>query len=70
MNICDVWRNLVPFVQFKKREKHHGEVLLLVKFQVSACNFTKRIAFHHGCFSHFLNCTSVTESRKAPHIAL
>ena len=32
MIICDALRELVPFVQFKKREKNtHGGVLLLVK---------------------------------------
>ena len=29
--ICDTLRDLVPFVQFKKREKHLGGVLILVK---------------------------------------
>ena len=29
--LCVALRNLVPFVQFKKREKTHGGVLLLVK---------------------------------------
>ena len=38
-NVCDA---LVSFVQFKQREKNTEEgVLLLVKFQVSFCNFTK-----------------------------
>ena len=31
----------MPFVQFRKREKHSVGVLLLVKFQAEACNFTK-----------------------------
>ena len=34
VNICDVMRNLVPFVQFKKRENSQGGVLLLVKLQL------------------------------------
>ena len=29
--ICDVLRDLVPFVQFKKRENTHGGLLLLLK---------------------------------------
>ena len=33
MSKCDALRNLVPFVQFKKRENTHGGVLLLVKLQ-------------------------------------
>ena len=32
----DSLRNLVPFVQFKKRENTHGDVLLLVSLQASA----------------------------------
>ena len=39
--ICDAFRDLVPFVQFKKRENNHGKVLFLVKLQAKACNFTK-----------------------------
>ena len=35
------FRDLVPFVQFKKRKNTHGRVLLLVKLQTSAFNFTK-----------------------------
>ena len=38
---CDALRDLVPLVQFKKCENIHGGVLILVKLQVSACNFTK-----------------------------
>ena len=39
--MCDALRDLVPFVRFKNREKPHGGVLLLVKLQALACNFTK-----------------------------
>ena len=31
---CDVLRDLVSFVQFKKRENTHGGVLLLLKLQL------------------------------------
>ena len=34
-------RDLVPFVKFKKREKHPRRTVLLVKLQGSACKFTK-----------------------------
>ena len=48
--IWDVLRDLVPFVQFKKREKHSWS----------------RVAFFlHGYFSRFLNCTNGTKSCKA-----
>ena len=39
--MCGALRDLVPFVQFKKHEKYHGGVLILVKLQASACKFTK-----------------------------
>ena len=51
--MCDVLRDLVPFVQYKKHEKNPwksvtfskvqaGGVLLLIKLQAFlACNFTK-----------------------------
>ena len=35
--LCDALRDLVPFVQFKKRENTHGGVLILVKLQVQPC---------------------------------
>ena len=39
--ICGALRDLVRFVQFKKREKHLRGVLLLIKLQALACKFTK-----------------------------
>ena len=40
--ICDVFRNLVPFAQFKNLKNTHGRVSILVKLQEClACNFTK-----------------------------
>ena len=41
MTVCDVLRDLIPFVQFKKRENTHGGALLLVKLHAEVCNFTK-----------------------------
>ena len=38
--ICGVLRDLVPFVQFKNVKNTHGGVLILVKLQAEACNFT------------------------------
>ena len=32
--ICDALRDLVPFVQFKKRKNNHGGILLLVSLQI------------------------------------
>ena len=39
--ICDALRDFVAFLQFRNVKNTHGGVLLLVKFQVSACNFIK-----------------------------
>ena len=41
-SFCDALRDLVPSVQFKKRENTHGGVLRLVKEQLL-----------QGCFSLF-----------------
>ena len=35
LTICDALRDLVAFVQFKKRESTHRGVLLLVKLQAT-----------------------------------
>ena len=57
-------RDLVPFVQFKKREKHPWR----------SVNFSKDtgkslVKLLHGCFSRFLNCSNGTKSRNASHIS-
>ena len=39
--IWDALLDFAPFMQFKKRKKHHGGVLLLVKLQSGAFHFTK-----------------------------
>ena len=68
--MCGALRDLVPFLQFKKREKNtHGRVLLLVKLQAEACNFTKSNT-PPWVFFTFLNCTNGTTGRKASNIAL
>ena len=41
LSISDALRDLVTFVQFKKRENTHGGVLLLVVLQAEACDFIK-----------------------------
>ena len=40
-NIHDALHDLVPFVQFKKREKHPWRNLIFTKFAGLACNFAK-----------------------------
>ena len=58
--ICGALRDLVPSVQFKKREKH----------QWRSVTFSKVAGFLHGCFTCFLNCTNGTKSRNAPHMGV
>ena len=59
--------DLIPFVQFKNLKNTHGGVLLLVKLQTSACNFTKSNA-PPRVFSRFLNCTNGIKSRNTSHM--
>ena len=49
-------RDLVPFVQYKKSEKHPWR------------SFTLKVTLLHGCFSRFSSCTNGTKSRKASRI--
>ena len=57
--MCSVLHDLVPFVQFKKRENIDGRVLLLEPATLL------KVTLPHGCFSSFLNCTNGTKSRNA-----
>ena len=55
--ILDALRDLVPFVQFKKLEKH-------------PCKSATLLILLHRCFVRFLNCTNVTKLRKASHMKI
>ena len=59
--IYDVLRNLVPFVQFKKREKHQWRSVTFIATLL-------KVAVLRGCFSRFLNCTNGTKSGNASYI--
>ena len=67
--LCDALRDLVPFIQFKKREKHPWRS---VTFSKAACRLKPatllKVTLLYSCFARFLNCTNVTKSRKAFHI--
>ena len=65
--MCDALRDLVPFVQFKKREKHPWRSVTFSKVLGFACNFTK-VTLLHGCLPRFLNCTNSTKWRNATHV--
>ena len=55
-------RNLVPFAQFKKREKEPWRSVTFSK----VAGFSER--FSHECFSRFLNCANATKSRNASQL--
>ena len=55
--IRDALYNLVPFAQFKKREK---PLRRSVTFQPSTL---LKVTFLHRCFSRFLNCINGTKWR-------
>ena len=62
--ICDALRDLVPFLQFKKHEKHPWR----------SVNFSKvagllKLTLPLGYLLRFLSCTNDTKSRNAPHIS-
>ena len=50
--ICDVLHDLVPFVQFKKHEKHQWRNFTVSKVLL-------KVKLLHGCFSCFLNCAKI-----------
>ena len=58
---CDALRNLVPFVQFKKREKQPwmSKPATLLKLTLLC-----------GCFSGFLNCTNGTKLQKTSQMII
>ena len=60
-------RDLVPFVQFKKHEKHPLRSVTFSKVAGKPATLLK-VTLLHGCFSCFLNCTNGTKSHKAFHI--
>ena len=57
--ICGALRDIVSFVQFKKRKKH--------PWRSATFNILKETLLHR-CFSRFLNYKNGTKCRKAHHI--
>ena len=67
--ISDALRNLVPFVQFKKREKQPWRgVTLQAKSKSYKSPTLLKATLLHGCFLRFLNCTNGFKSCKTSHI--
>ena len=69
MNLqCDALHDLVPFVRFKKREKHPWKNVVFGKVAGFWPATLPKVTFLHGCFSRFLNCTNGTRWCKTSHI--
>ena len=76
--IWDVLRDLVPFVQFKKHEKHPWRSVTFSNVAgFSRINSVKKetlakpatlVTLLHWCFSSFLNCINGTKSRNASQL--
>ena len=63
--IYDVLHDLVPFVQFKKREKHPWRSAIFIKVAGVLSATLLKVTLLHGCFSCFLNCKNGTKSCNA-----
>ena len=68
--ICDALRNLVPFIQFKKREKHPWKSVTFSKVASEEPATLRKVTLLHGHSSRFLNCTNDTKSHNASHLIL
>ena len=63
-------RDLLPFAQFKKREKHPWRSANFRKVAGFKPATLLKLTLLHGCFSRFLNCTNGTKSRNASHLEI
>ena len=64
----EVLRDLVPFIQFKKREKHPWGSGTFSKVSGFKPATLLKVTFLRGCFSRFVNFTNGTKSCKTSHI--
>ena len=65
--ICAVLRDLVPFVQFEKREKIPMEECYFSNVAGLKLTTLLKVTLLHGCCSRFLNCANGTKSHNATH---
>ena len=68
MHICSALHDLVPFVQFKKREKHPWRSVTFSKVAGLKPATLLKLTLLNRCFPRFLNCTNGTKSHNAPHM--
>ena len=64
-NNCGALRDLVPFLQFKKHEKHPWRSVTFSRLQPATL---LKVTLLHGCFLCFLNCAHGTKSRNTPQL--
>ena len=69
-SICDVLRDLVPFVQFKKCEKHPWRSVTFSRVAGFLPTTLLKATLLHGCFSRFLICKNSTKSCNASHFVI
>ena len=60
MQIYDALPDFVPFVQFKKRQKHIGKSV--------TSSLQLKVTLFQGCFSRFFDCINDNKSSKASQI--
>ena len=65
---CDALRDLVPFVQFLKSEKHPWRSVNFSKVAGFKPATLLKLTLLSGCFSRFLNCTNGAKSCNAPQL--
>ena len=70
IQICGALCNLVPFVQFKEREKQPWRSVNFSKVAGFKPANLLKLTLLHGCFSWFLNSTNGTKSRNASHVMI
>ena len=67
MIISGALRDLVPFIEFKKREIHPWRSGTFSKVAAFYPATLLKVTLLHGCFSQILNCTNGTKSHKTSH---
>ena len=58
-----IFQVLVPFIQFKEREKHPWRSVTFSKVCNVKLETLLKVTLLHGCFPRFPNCTNGIKSR-------
>ena len=61
---CGALRDLVPFIQFKKHEKHPWKGVTFSENADQKPGTLLKVTLLHGCFSRFLNLQMITNRAK------